>query len=549
MRKWMFLSLMIGWHECIAHPKDGVFVEGGLMTGMLASAEDISQKPSCSLSILCPQEFMKNAQPLFTTADVTSPLVRFKTTAPIKIALGGKGLEIQNFLPYTLGNVDIYMTTPQGTQVKVGSVQSLPKFTQTYVNPDLLPALANAPANSSFTIQPSAQSDPTTTRVLDALSQISVDLDLSFLKAPDDKWLTPTPKQAEELTDAMLNLTSLLSSQQFADAVLNAPFKFYDTASGEPVISPQEVLDVYRSKASIALGILSPKAGESSIEGLAGPGLLGLQPYLINPKSSAWTNYQTGSEWPMEVILHEFGHTKNYGHDGNMTYGKNGTGLVELGIKVWKQLGEANKLPINYDQIVHVPSPIYQSSFMRALSNAMPSGKTSSDAMVGFNVKSGYQQYFNDFVGLSYYGVLKYNFSKRLGYIKTISQVGLGVGTDLLIDFKTTYKTRNAAGSGKKQRANASRKTLVSTFGSFVGIRALWDSYVLNSIYKSAGNINAVVGFNYRFKHSKYSLGVSIPLIQNPLQFKIDTKDLSGNVVLYDGASHFNVFFNYGWVF
>ncbi len=248
----------------------------------------------------------------------------------------------------------------------------------------------------------------------------------------------------------------------------------------------------------------------------------------------------------MEVILHEFGHTKNYGHEGNMTYGKNGTGLVELGIKVWKQLGEANQLPINYDQIAHVPNPIYNSSFIRALSNALPSKGSSTDAMVGFDVKSGYQQYFNDVVGLSYYGILKYNFSKRLGYIKTISQVGLGVGTDLLLDFKTTYTSRVVRTGKKKRRA---QKSLQSTFGSFLGLRALWDSYVLNSVYKAAGNLNAVVGFNYRFKHSKYSLGISIPLIQNPLKFKIDTKDLLGSVVLYDGASHFNVFFNYGWIF
>ncbi|WP_162982225.1 MULTISPECIES: porin family protein [Helicobacter] len=546
MRKWIVLSLVISWHECGAHPKDGVFVEGGLMTGMLKSVEYIQHNPFCGPSILCTEAIMQNASPLFTTSDVTSPITRFSTTAPVKITLGSKGLQIENFLPYTLSNIDIYMQTPQG-QVKVASVQSLPKFTQTYVNPNLLGALANAPADAQFSVKPTPQSDPTTTRVLDALSQISVDLNLSFAKAPDAKWLTPTPKQAEELTDAMLNLTALLSSKAFGDAVLNAPFPFYNTSSGQPVISPQKVLETYRAKANLQLGILSPKAGESRIAGLGGPGILGVQPYLINPKSaSIWTNYQNGSALPMEVILHEFGHTKNYGHDGNMTYGKNGTGLVELGIKAWKQLGETNQLPINYDQIAHVPNPIYNSSFVRALSNALPSGGTSADAMVGFDLKSGYQQYFNDVVGLAYYGILKYNFSKRMGYIKTISQVGLGVGTDLLLDFKTTYKTQRT----RKHRAtHLANKSLKSAFGSFIGLRALWDSYVLNSIYKSAGNLNAVVGFNYRFEHSKYSLGVSIPLIQNPLKFGIHSKNLTGNMVLYDGASHFNVFFNYGWVF
>ncbi|WP_162982704.1 hypothetical protein [Helicobacter vulpis] len=248
MRKWIIFSMIMGGHECVAHPKDGVFVEGGLMTGMLKSIEDISQKPSCGLSILCPQELMQNAQPLFTTADVTSSITRFSTTAPVKITLGSKGLQIENFLPYTLSNVDIYMNTPQGP-LKVASVPSLPKFTQTYVNPNLLPALANAPADSSFVIKPTDTSDPTTTRVLDALSQITVDLNLHFVKASasDPKWLTPTPQQAEELTDAMLNLTALLSSKAFGDAVLNAPFPFYNTSSGQPVIPPQKVLETYRA--------------------------------------------------------------------------------------------------------------------------------------------------------------------------------------------------------------------------------------------------------------------------------------------------------------
>ncbi|MFC3846963.1 hypothetical protein ACFOPX_00220 [Helicobacter baculiformis] len=540
----------MGWQACVAHPKDGFFIEGGLMTGMLKSIENIHQKPSCALSILCPQEIMQNAKPLFSTADITDPSMRFSTTAPVKITLSSKGLEIKNFLPYTLSHIDLYMKTPQGKQVRIGSVQSLPKFTQTYVNPDLLPALANAPTNSSFFIKSTSASDNTTTQVLDALSQIKVDLTLHFDKAPDEKWLTPTPQQAEELTDIMFNLTALLSSQDFANAVLNAPFNFYNTQSGQPIIPKQEVLKTYRSSASFGLAILSPIAGKQSIDGLASPNIFGVQPYLINPKSaSIWTHYQTGSSWPLEVILHEFGHTKGYGHEGNMTYGKNGTGLVELGVKVWKELGEKNQLPINYNQIAHVPNPIYNSSFIQALSNSLPSSGVSTDAMVGANVKSGYQQYFNDVVGLAYYGMLKYNFSKRLGYIKTISQVGLGIGTDLLIDFKTTYKTYYAYTKKKNRRTKITKKTFKSAFGSFVGVRGIWNVYLLNSIDKNAWNIDAVGGFNYRFKHSKYSLGVSIPLIQNPLKFKIDTKNLTGSVVLDDGVRHFNVFFNYGWIF
>ncbi|CAM2900219.1 hypothetical protein [Helicobacter felis] len=557
MRGYFCAVMLLGWDFCMAHPKSGFFLEGGFMTGMLDSVENIRQKPLCPLGVLCAQVLMQNASALFTNTDITSPAIRFSTTAPVKINLGPKGLEIKNFLPYTLSNVDIYMKTPQGNQIKVASVPYLPKFTQTYIKPDLLPALANAPLNSSFSVQATHASDPTTQNVLNALSQISVNLNLGFLKAPDSKWLTPTPQQAKELTDVMLNLAYLISSQDFADNVLKAKFCFYDSVDNnkKPVTIPaQTVLDTYRANASFGLAVLSPVAGKESIDGLASPSIFGVQPNLINPKSvNTWTNYKSGWQWPMEVILHEFGHTKGYGHEGNMTYGKKNNGkdegLVELGIKAWKQLGEANKLPINYTQIAQVPNPIYNSSFIQALSHSLPSEGVSTDAMVGFNLKSGYQQYFNNVVGLSYYGIAKYNFSKRLGYIKKISQVGLGAGMDILIDFKTTYKTHYTYLKKKKKRVKISKKTFQSAFGIFGGVRALWDMYFLETIFFNAWNLEATTGFNYRYKHSKYSIGASFPLLQKPLHFTINTKNLMGSMTLYDGVRHFNVFFNYGWVF
>ncbi|WP_104624841.1 hypothetical protein [Helicobacter felis] len=554
MRGYFCAVVLLGWDFCIAHPKSGFFLEGGFMTGMLDSVENIREKPSCGFSVICPKEFMLNASSLFTSQDVTSPAMRFSTTAPVKITIGSKGLEIKNFLPYTLKNVAIYMKTPQGQKVKVGTIVTLPKWTQTWVNLDILPALANTQTGASFNIEATSASDPTTTRVVNALNQISVNLDLHFAQAPDSKWLTPTPKQAEELTDMMLNLAYLLSSQAFANNVLHAGFPFYNDVNknGQPIgiIPPQKVLEVYRSSANIALGILSPVANQQGIDGLGGPGVLGVQPYRINPKdASIWTNYKNGDAEPMDTILHEFGHTKGYGHEGNMTYGRNGEGLVELGIKAWKQLGEANKLPINYTQIAQVPNPIYNSSFIQALSHSLPSEGVSTEAMVGFNLKSGYQQYFNNVVGLSYYGIAKYNFSKRLGYIKKISQVGLGAGMDILIDFKTTYKTHYTYLKKKKKRVKISKKTFQSAFGIFSGVRALWDMYFLETNFFNAWNLEAVAGFNYRYKHSKYSIGASLPLLQKPLHFAINTKNLMGSMTLYDGVRHFNVFFNYGWVF
>ncbi|BCZ18890.1 hypothetical protein NHP190012_05320 [Helicobacter sp. NHP19-012] len=54
------------------------------------------------------------------------------------------------------------------------------------------------------------------------------------------------------------------------------------------------------------------------------------------------------------------------------------------------------------------------------------------------------------------------------------------------------------------------------------------------------------MGFNYRYKHSKYSIGIALPLAQQNLIAKINTDDLSGTLIIKEGVRHFNVFFNHG---
>ncbi|WRF77377.1 hypothetical protein FNE39_04595 [Helicobacter pylori] len=34
--------------------------------------------------------------------------------------------------------------------------------------------------------------------------------------------------------------------------------------------------------------------------------------------------------------------------------------------------------------------------------------------ILGVNAKIGYQNYFNDFIGLAYYGIIKYNYAKAI---------------------------------------------------------------------------------------------------------------------------------------
>ncbi len=72
--------------------------------------------------------------------------------------------------------------------------------------------------------------------------------------------------------------------------------------------------------------------------------------------------------------------------------------------------------------------------------------------------------------------------------------------------------------------------------------------YALNKV-KGSGNLDVATGLNYRYKHSKYSVGISIPLIQRKASVVSSDGDYTNSFVFNEGASHFKVFFNYGWVF
>ncbi|GAA7897169.1 hypothetical protein HpBT039_09680 [Helicobacter pylori] len=54
-------------------------------------------------------------------------------------------------------------------------------------------------------------------------------------------------------------------------------------------------------------------------------------------------------------------------------------------------------------------------------------------------------------------------------------------------------------------------------------------------------------GLNYRYKHSEYSVSISIPLIQRTASVVSSDGDYTNSFVFNEGA--FKVFFNYGWVF
>ncbi len=218
-------------------------------------------------------------------------------------------------------------------------------------------------------------------------------------------------------------------------------------------------------------------------------------------------------------------------------------GLIGVTTAVWQQLINQNALPINFANLnsptSHLNAGLNAQNFATSMVSAIAqnfstistttyrsSSKNFRSPIVGVNVKIGYQHYFNDYIGLAYYGIIKYNYAKAVN--EKVQQLSYGAGIDLLLDFITTH---------------------ASSFGVFGGLRGLYNDYRTLNQSKGNGSLNAVTGFNYLHKHSKYSVGVSIPLIQRDIKIASISGAYMDSLILHEGASHFKVFFNYGWIF
>ncbi|WRE34130.1 outer membrane protein [Helicobacter pylori] len=236
-------------------------------------------------------------------------------------------------------------------------------------------------------------------------------------------------------------------------------------------------------------------------------------------------------------------------------------GFLGVTAAVWQQLINQNALPINYanlgsqtnynlnaslntqDLANSMLSTIQKTFVTSSVTNHYSSSASQSfrSPILGVNAKIGYQNYFNDFIGLAYYGIIKYNYAKAIN--QKVQQLSYGGGIDLLVDFITTYSNKNSPTDIQTKR------NFSSSFGIFGGLRGLYNSYYVLNKVKGSGNLDVATGLNYRYKHSKYSVGISIPLIQRKASVVSSGGDYTNSFVFNEGASHFKVFFNYGWVF
>ncbi|MGL2490739.1 outer membrane beta-barrel protein [Helicobacter pylori] len=494
-----------------------------------------------------------------------------------------------------------------------------------------------------------------------------------------------TSQDAKNLTNLMLNMMAVFDSKSWEDAVKNAPFQFSDNNLSKPcysdystcvnpynnglvdpkliaknagdeyniengqtgsvILTPQDVIYSYRVTNNLYVNLLPPRGGDlglgSQYGGPNGPGddgtnfgALGILSPFLDPEILFGKELNKVAIMQLRDIIHEYGHTLGYTHNGNMTYqrvrmceenngpeerckgGKieqvngqevqvfdNGhevrdtdgsfydvcsrfggqgqpafpssypnsiytdcsqvpAGLIGVTSAVWQQLIDQNALPVDYTNLSNQTNYLnaslntqdFATTMLSAISQSLSSSKSSATTyrtsktsrpfgapLLGVNLKMGYQKYFNDYLGLSSYGIIKYNYAQANN--EKIQQLSYGVGMDVLFDFITNYTNE------KNPKNNLTKKVFTSSLGVFGGLRGLYNSYYLLNQYKGSGNLNVTGGLNYRYKHSKYSVGISVPLVQ--LKSRVVSSDgaTTNSITLNEGGSHFKVFFNYGWIF
>ncbi|WRD49644.1 outer membrane protein [Helicobacter pylori] len=661
MRK-LFIPLLL-FSALEANEKNGFFIEAGFETGLLEGTQTQEKRHTttkntyATYNYLPTDTILKRAANLFRDAKSISQL-NFSSLSTVKVLYIGGKLTIENFLPYNLSNVKLSFTDAQGNVIDLGVIETIPKHSKIVLPGEAFDSLKEAfdkigPYTfflPKFEATSTSVSDANTQRVFETLNKIKTNLIMKYSnKNPsnfntcpynnngntkNDCWQPFTPQTAEEFTNLMLNMIAVLDSQSWGDAILNAPFEFTNSSTdcdNDPskcvnpgvngrvdtkvdqqyILNKQGIINNFRKKIEIDAVVLK----NSGVVGLANGygndgeyGTLGVEAYALEPQKLFSDNLKTINLEDLRTILHEFSHTKGYGHNGNMTYQRVPTGQNEngkpkdsdglpynvcslyggsnqpafpsnypnsiyhnctdvpagfLGVTaaVWQQLINQNALPINYanlgsqtnynlnaslntqDLANSMLGTIQKTFVTSSVTNHYFSSTSQSfrSPILGVNAKIGYQNYFNDFIGLAYYGIIKYNYSKAIN--QKVQQLSYGGGIDLLLDFITTYSNKN------NPTGIQTRKNFSSSFGIFGGLRGLYNSYYVLNKVKGSGNLDVATGLNYRYKHSKYSIGISIPLIQRKASVVSSGSDYTNSFVFNEGASHFKVFFNYGWVF
>ncbi len=538
MRK-LFIPLLL-FSALEANEKNGFFIEAGFETGLLEGTQTQEKRHTttkntyATYNYLPTDSVLKRAANLFTDAKSISQL-NFSSLSPVRASasmLNGS-LTIENFLPYNLSNVKLSLKDAQGNIIDLGVIETIPKHSKIVLPEKLFDGLKQIGPYIFQQIEVSSTqaSDANTQRVFETLNKIKTNLVANYrnenkFKDHENHWETFTPQTAEEFTNLMLNMIAVLDSQSWGDAILNAPFEFTnkggegecDTSKENDCVNPgtnglvnsqnksyvlnkQDIVNKFRNKADLDVIVLK----DSGVVGLGSDitpsnnddgkhyGQLGVVASALDPKKLFGNDLKTINLADLRTILHEFSHTKGYGHNGNMTYQRVPTGQNEngkpkdsdglpynvcsrfngpnqpafpsnypnsiyhnctdvpagfLGVTaaVWQQLINQNALPIDYanlnaqknynlnatlntqDLANSMLSTIQKTFVTSSVTNyhASSSSQNFRSPILGVNAKIGYQNYFNDFIGLAYYGIIKYNYAKASS--EKVQQLSYGGG-------------------------------------------------------------------------------------------------------------------------
>ncbi len=532
---------------------------------------------------------LKNATELFTTNNIENGLT-FYSQSPVYANMVNGSVTIQNFLPYNLNNVELSFKDAQGKVINLGVIETIPKDSQIILPASLFndSEFEQADSFNYQQLQATATqfSDANTQSLFQKLSQITTNVTMSYENADTNNFKGNchdcvsdfTPQTAEELTNLMLDMIAVFDSKSWEEAVLNAPFQFSNSPSEcgidypkcvnpfnnglvDPkdekyVLTPQEVINSYRVANELTVNLLNAAKGFLGLGSQLGSanapgddgfnqGVLGIAPFALDPEKLFGKTLNKVAILALRDIIHEYGHTLGYTHNGNMTYqrvrlcqegngpevrcegghevekngkeelefsnghevrdhdgydydvcsrfgGKNQpafpsnypnsiytncaqvpAGLIGVTTAVWQQLINQNALPINFanlsSQANYLDASLNAKAFVGSVFNAFNQSFLTSSAsqsfrspILGVNVKIGYQHYFNDYIGLAYYGIIKYNYAQAND--EKIQQLSYGGGMDVLFDFITTYTN--------KKQDHPTKKVFASSFGVFGGLRA-----------------------------------------------------------------------------
>uniref|UniRef100_UPI003F923306 hypothetical protein n=1 Tax=Helicobacter pylori TaxID=210 RepID=UPI003F923306 len=384
MRK-LFIPLLL-CSALEANEKNGFFIEAGFETGLLEGTQTQEKRHTttkntyATYNYLPTDTILKRAANLFTDAKSISQL-NFSSLSPVKVLYIGGKLTIENFLPYNLSNVKISFTDAQGNVINLGVIETIPKHSKIVLPGEAFDSLKKAfdkidPYTfflPKFEATSTSVSDANTQRVFETLNKIKTNLIMKYSNenpsnfntcpynnngnTKNDCWQPFTPQTAEEFTNLMLNMIAVLDSQSWGDAILNAPFDFTNSPTdcdNDPskcvnpgingrvdskvdqqyVLNKQGIVNNFRKKIEIDAVVLK----NSGVVGLANGygndgeyGTLGVEAYALEPTKLFGNNLKTINLADLRTILHEFSHTKGYGHNGNMTYQRVPTGQNENG--------------------------------------------------------------------------------------------------------------------------------------------------------------------------------------------------------------------------